>query len=170
MRAARSKSSREGSRVADAPNRPAFTPTHPVDGILAYLHPAWQLAAIVLALWTLALGLRLRGLRQRLRWDRRRGLVNRHARAGVIFAAALAAGYAGGPLTLALVRDEAVFGSAHAFFATLTLLLLATGARLGWRLWRGAPAARDRDLHAFCMGLTVFLSIATAMLGLGLLP
>jgi hypothetical protein len=148
--------------------------------LIPYLHPLWQIGAIALALWTLSLGLRMRGLRRgpraavgRKATDPRRSrtaLVERHARAGLTFLAAIAAGYSGGPLILGLVRDEPVFQSAHAFFASLTLLVLAGGGFLGYRLWRVSGSPGSRDLHAYCMGLGLFLLIVAAMLGLGLLP
>jgi hypothetical protein len=150
--------------------------------LLPYLHPLWQLAALALAVWTFSLGLRMRALRRRARGvgdfrlaanarkQRRESLRRRHVRSGLVFLAAIAAGYAGGPLILGLARDEAVFESAHAFFATLTLGVVTAGGLLGYRLWRGRGAPRDRDLHAYCMGLGIFLGIVAAMLGLGLLP
>lgn len=141
---------------------------------LPYLHPVWQTAVLALALWTLSLGLRMRARRRGRPGELRASLLERHARAGLTFVAALLVGYAGGPATLGLVRDEPVFSSAHAFFATLTLLLIAFGAAVGLRLWRGSSAVRDRelhrDLHVFCMGLGLFLIFVTVMLGLGLLP
>jgi hypothetical protein len=100
----------------------------------------------------------------------RNALVERHARAGLTFLAAIATGYAAGPLLLGLARDKSVFESAHAFFASLTLVVLAGGGSLGWRVWRGRGAPRDRELHAYCMGLGLFLVIVAATLGLGLLP
>jgi hypothetical protein len=145
---------------------------------LPYLHPLWQIGALALAFWTLSLGLRMRALRRRpararggmAAGERRASLRERHARAGLLFLGAIAAGYAAGPLILGLAREKPVFESAHAFFATLTLLLLASGGALGYRLWRGAGSPRDRDLHAYCMGFGLFLAIVAVMLGLGLLP
>ena len=144
--------------------------------LLPYLHPVWQVGAIAVALWTLSLGLRMRALRRRrgagsgTRRADRNALVVRHARAGLTFLAVIATGYTAGPLILGLAREKPVFESAHAFFASLTLVVLAGGGSLGWRLWRGRGGPRDRDLHAYCMGLGLFLVIVAAMLGLGLLP
>lgn len=148
--------------------------------LIPYLHPLWQLGAIALALWTLKLGLRMRRLRQGARRpprdasgapaDERDALVRRHARAGLRFLTVIAVGYSGGPLILGLVRDEPVFGSAHAFFATLTLVVVLSGGFLGYRLWRGRGSPRDRELHAYCMGLGLFLMLVAAAFGLGLLP
>lgn len=142
---------------------------------LPYVHPVWQVGALVLALWALWLGLRMRGLRRGSRRSRRDPavrayLVERHARFGIAFAAAIVLGYVAGPLTLGLARDEEVFRSAHAFFATLTLALVLLGAVIGLGLWRGRGDPGSRDLHAWCMGLALFLSLVTVMLGLGLLP
>jgi hypothetical protein len=144
---------------------------------LPYLHPVWQVGAIAVALWTLSLGLRMRALRRRRTVGSgksgaadRSALVERHARAGFTFLAAIATGCTAGPLLLGVVRDKPVFESAHAFFASLTLVVLAGGGSLGWRLRRGQGSPRDRDLHAYCMGLGLFLVIVAAMLGLGLLP
>lgn len=138
--------------------------------IAPYLHPLWQLAALVLAAWVLTLGLRMRALRRRHDWVPRASLVSRHARAGLAFLGLLVLGYAAGPLTLGLIRGKTVFASGHALFASLTVALLLFGGRLGLRLWRSRARPSDRDLHAFCMGLGLFLALVTMMLGLGLLP
>jgi hypothetical protein len=146
--------------------------------LLPYLHPVWQAGAIAVALWALSLALRMRALRrrrligpaQRAAATDRAALVERHARAGLTFLAAIATGYTAGPLILGLARDKPVFESAHAFFASLTLVVLAGGGSLGWRLWHGRGSPRDRELHVYCMGLGLFLVIVAAMLGLGLLP
>jgi hypothetical protein len=100
----------------------------------------------------------------------RASLVGRHVRAGIVFLTMLLVGYAAGPLTLALVRGEAVYRSAHALSATLVVLLFGYGAFLGVRLWRGRAGPEERTLHAFCMGLGLFCAFVTMMLGLGLLP
>ncbi len=146
--------------------------------LLPYLHPLWQIGALSVALWTLSLALRMRVLRRQSRAGQKKGaetpsraaLVERHARAGLTFLGVIAVGYTGGPLILGLAREKPVFESAHAFFATLALLVLAGGGSLGWRLRRGRGSPRDRDLHVYCMGLGLFLVIVAAMLGLGLLP
>jgi hypothetical protein len=138
--------------------------------LLPYLHPLWQIGALIVALWTLALGLRMRALRRRRSWHLRALLVDRHARGGLAFVSALLVGYAAGPLTLALVRDEPVFESGHAFFATLVLLPLLVGSGLGLRLWRGVGAPRERELHAFCMTLGLLLALIALIFGLDLLP
>ena len=146
--------------------------------LLPYLHPAWQVGAIAVALWALSLALRMRALRRRRLMGTAKiaaatdhaALIERHARAGLTFLAAIATGYTAGPLILGLARDKPVFESAHAFFASLTLIVLAGGGSLGWRLWHGRGSPRDRDLHVYCMGLGLFLVIIAAMLGLGLLP
>jgi hypothetical protein len=138
---------------------------------LAYLHPLWQIGSIAVAVWTLSLGLRMRALRRTGQGAAMRTtLLRRHVRAGLAFVGALTAGYAAGPLTLALVRDKPVFRSAHSFFATITLLLIVSGGALGWRLWRGTGSPTTRDLHAYCMGVGLFLATVAAVLGLGLLP
>lgn len=135
---------------------------------LAYVHPLWQVAVLLLALWTLSLGLRMRRLRRRRRADR--ALLGRHVRAGLTCLALLTVGYVAGPVTLSVVREKPVFESGHAFFSTVTMLLLVTGGALGYRLWRARGSVRDRELHVFCMGLGLFLALVTVMLGLDLLP
>jgi hypothetical protein len=137
--------------------------------IVPYLHPLWQILALVLAGWTLTLGLRLRAARRRGAWGMRPLLTRRHATSGLVFAIMLAVGYMAGPLTLGLVRDEPVFRSGHALFATLTLLLIVSGALLGLKLLRGGGPG-TRELHVFCMGVGLFLVLVTVMFGLGLLP
>jgi hypothetical protein len=102
--------------------------------------------------------------------DERLALVRRHARTGLTFLTVIAVGYSAGPVILGLVRDKPVFGSAHALFATLTLVVVLSGGFLGYRLWRGHGSPRDRELHAYCMGLGLFLLLIAAAFGLGLLP
>jgi Protein of unknown function (DUF4079) len=139
-------------------------------GTLAYLHPLWQIGALVIGFWTLVLGLRLRARRRRRAWPRDPPLVARHARLGLVFVGLITLGYAAGPLTLGLLRGEPVFASGHALFASVTLLLFLAGGGLGLRLRRGNGAPHERDLHAYCMGLGLFLALVTVMLGLELLP
>jgi len=143
-----------------------------VKDILAYLHPALQAFAIVVAMATLRLGLILkkdRSGRRRLR--NRRTIYQRHTLLGLVALGCLSGGYGLGLLSMPLLRDRAPFRSAHFFFATIALLLLLGGAYTGWRLKQGTPKYADvRDIHGFLVYLGLFISLGVAVMGFILLP
>jgi hypothetical protein len=143
-----------------------------VKDLFAYLHPALQVFAIIIAMATLRLGLALkkdRSGRRRLR--DRRTIYQRHTRLGLIFIGCLAGGYGLGLLSMPFLRDRAPFRSAHFFFATIALLLFLGGAYTGWRLKQGTLKYADvRDIHSFLVYLGLFISLAVAVMGFILLP
>lgn len=139
---------------------------------LAYLHPALQVFAIIVAMATLRLGLVLkkdRSGRRRLR--NRRMIYQRHTLLGLIAVGFLTGGYGLGLLSMPLLRDRAPFRSAHFFFATIALPLLLGGAYTGWRLKQGTLKYADvRDIHGFLVYLGLFISLGVAVMGFILLP
>lgn len=140
--------------------------------LLPYVHPVWQTAALLLMVVSLSLGLRLR--RERANpWKRaeRGRLVRPHLLVAKTFLGMITFGYVLGPLTMAFVRDEPVFRTAHGYFGTIVLGLFWLGAWYGGRLAGGrAPAARDYSNHAFCVVLGAILALAVAVMGYVLLP
>jgi len=140
--------------------------------ILPYVHPLWQTIALLLMIVALSLGLRLRRERN-VPWDPavRARLVNRHLVVAVTFLGMITAGYLMGLLTMAFVRDEPVFRTAHAYFGTIVLALFWLGAWYGARLARGrALAPKDYSNHAFCVILGAIIALAVAVMGYTLLP
>jgi len=140
--------------------------------LLAYLHPVWQTAALLLMIVALSLGLRLR--RERAdpwQWEARLNLRRRHLITAIAFLALITIGYALGIATMAFVRDQPVFRTAHAYFGTIVLALFWLGAYYGARLLRGGdlqPA--DFSNHSFCVILGAILALAVAVMGYTLLP
>ncbi len=140
--------------------------------LLLYLHPVWQTASLLLMVVALSLGLRLR--RERAHpWEReaRLRLQRRHLTVAITFLGLISTGYALGIATMAFVRDEPVFRTAHAYFGTIVLGLFWLGAYYGARLLRGQNLTpKDYSNHAFCVILGAILALAVAVMGYTLLP
>jgi hypothetical protein len=139
---------------------------------LPYLHPIWQIAALILMGIGLSIGLVLRRERE-LPWDPavRAALVRRHLAVTATFLGMLTAGHVMGLVTMAYVRHRPLFRSAHAYFGTIALGLFWLGAAYGVKLARGGPLTpRDYSNHAFCVILGALLALAVAVMGYGLLP
>lgn len=136
----------------------------------AYLHPGFQIITIALGLSVFVMGLRIRKKRRNRDWEGFPRLVALHIRLAKWFTGLFSAGYLLGLGSMALILDEPLFETAHAYFASLTLLLTLTTAYLGRRL-RLAPGDADiRQIHAYCATISIFLALMVAILGMGLLP
>ncbi len=136
--------------------------------ISAFIHPAVQTVSLILGLFLLALGLRIRKSRQSGAQTAR--LSSLHMRLGRCFTALIAGGYLIGPIGMRYALGEPVFASAHGYFGTLALALFLGTAYLGRKL-RLAPDSEDfRQIHVFCAFIAVFVSLAVAILGFQLLP
>lgn len=134
---------------------------------LAWGHPAFMLASITLAFLALRAGMSLRRGRRggpRPGRDAR----SRHLRLAKPAVLAVAVGFVGGPVSMALLRGREPFGTAHAWIGLLTLALFASAGLLGRRLEQGRSPARDA--HALLGLLAVLFAAAAAMAGLVLLP
>jgi hypothetical protein len=137
---------------------------------LAFIHPALQTALLILALYILTLGLRIRKSRLQGPGPGTARLARLHMRLSRWFTALIAVGYLLGPLVMWLVLGKPVFATAHAFFSTLALVLFMGTAYLGRKL-RLAPGKDDiRQIHTFCAFIAVFISLITAIQGFQLLP
>ena len=136
-----------------------------------YLHPAFQAAVLLLGLWVLRLGLGVRRARAGgARGTERARLAGRHMRLARWFVGLLALGYLLGLAGMGLALGEPLLRTAHGYFATLALALLALAAWLGRRL-RRAPGREDlRQIHSYAAFLTIFLCLAVAFLGMHLVP
>lgn len=135
--------------------------------LLAYAHPLWMLAALGLAALALRSGLGLRSARRR-RQRRSPAALRRHVALAKPAIAAVAIGFVGGPLSMALLRGREPFGTAHAWLGTAALALFLAAAWLGRRLERGR--GRPLDAHAALATLAVLAAGAAALTGLVLLP
>ncbi|MEB2344663.1 MAG: DUF4079 family protein [Deltaproteobacteria bacterium] len=134
---------------------------------LAYAHPAWMLAALTLAALALRSGLALRRAR-RLRVRRRPEDLRRHLAVAKPALVMVAAGFAGGPLSMAWLRGREPFATAHAWIGVAALLLFVAAGILGRRLERGR--GRPRDAHALLATLALLAAAGAALTGFVLLP
>ena len=135
--------------------------------ILAYGHPMWMSAAIATAVLAARSGLRMRNAR-RLGTRRDRSDRARHLRTAKLAVAMLLVGAAGGPLSMALLRDRAPFATAHAWVGCVAAALYAATALLGHRLEHGR--GRPLDAHALVALLALLASGVAAITGFVLLP
>jgi hypothetical protein len=124
---------------------------------LAWGHPLWMAVSLGVAALALRAGLRLRRARLR-RAPRTRAELDRHARLGKLAVGLVLVGFAGGPLSMALLRGREPFGTAHALAGVCAAILFAAAGLLGRRLERG----RGRPLRAHAT-LAVAAALAAAI-------
>lgn len=134
---------------------------------LAFGHPLWMSVSIVIAVLAARSGLRMRTAR-RLGTRREPAARARHLRTAKLAVSLIAIGFVGGPLSMAFLRGRDPFETAHAFIATLALVLFITTALIGRRLERGR--SRSLDLHALVAALALLAAGVAAMTGWVLLP
>jgi hypothetical protein len=134
---------------------------------LAWGHPLWMAISLCVVALALRAGLGLRRARLR-RAPRSRAELDRHARLGKLAVILVVVGFAGGPLSMALLRGREPFGTAHALAGVCAALLFAAAGLLGRRLER----ARGRPLRAHAaLALAATLAAAAAFAtGFVLLP
>ena len=139
----------------------------PLARMLAWVHPAWMLAWLAVALAALRAGLRLR--RGRKAGARRPPeLRRRHLRLARPAVAAVLVGFAAGPPSAVYLRGFEPFDTFHSFVGLLAAGLFAAAAVVGHRLSRGRSQARDA--HALLGGFAVLLAALAAVAGFVLLP
>jgi len=137
---------------------------------LAFFHPVFQAAALILGLYLLVLGLRIKKSRRQKAGIQTARLATLHIRLARWFIASITAGYLLGLLGMRFAIDESVFATAHSYFGTISLSLYLGTAYLGRKL-RLAPDRQDiRQIHSFMAFLAVFVSLLVAILGFQLLP
>ena len=134
---------------------------------LAYAHPLWMTVALALAVLAARSGLRMRSAR-RLGTRRDPAERGRHLRRAKLAVAAIAIGAVGGPLSMLWLRERAAFETAHAWIASIALLLFLIAAWLGRRLERGR--GRNLDAHALVAALALLAGGLAALTGFVLLP
>lgn len=134
---------------------------------LAFVHPAWMLLTLALALATARIGLEIRRLRlagMPPGADRRR----RHLRLGKITLALVAVGFALGPLSMFFLRDRPVFDSFHSMLGLIVAGLFAWTGWSGRSLSRGKAEARD--VHRIAAASSIAVGLVSAVAGFILLP
>lgn len=134
---------------------------------LAFVHPAWMLASLAMAITTARLGLEIR---------RRRSnghpvgsaLRNRHLRFGRRSLYAVGVGFLLGPLSMYFLRDRPFFDSFHGILGIIVLGLFA------WTGWSGRSLARgdreSRDVHRTAAAASIAAAMLSAVAGFVLLP
>jgi hypothetical protein len=135
--------------------------------LLAFVHPAWMVASLALALATARLGIRIRRRRQT---GRPVGgtLRGRHLRLGRLAVTLVAIGAVLGPVSMAGLRGRPVFDSFHGVLGlVVTGLFLWTGYS-GRALAKGDQAARG--LHRLVAAAAIAAALLEAVAGFVLLP
>lgn len=135
--------------------------------IAAFVHPAWMVASLALALNTARLGLEIRR-RRRLAQPVGSSLRERHLRSGRASLYCVGLGSLLGPLSMVLLRDRPAFESFHGILGLIVLGLFA------WTGWSGRALARgvaaSRDIHRIAAAASIAAAFFAAVAGFILLP
>lgn len=134
---------------------------------LAFVHPAWMLTSLAMAVGTARLGLAIRRRRlagQPIGADLRR----RHLWLGKVSLAAIAAGFSIGPISMIWLRDRPAFDSFHSILGLIVLGLFAWTGWSGRALSRGSGEARD--IHRIAAASSLAVAFVSAVAGFILLP
>jgi|TARA_Y100000814_G_scaffold195518_1_gene143679 uncharacterized membrane protein YfcA len=137
--------------------------------LTVYLHPLIQTTTLILGLYVLKLGLKLRKNRLIASNNSRGVILQRHIRLARIFIILFTLGYLLGLIEMKFVLEKPIYNSFHSFLGTLTLICLYSTAYLG-RLIRKRNNEKYRELHRFCAFIGIFLALTTGFAGIGLLP
>jgi len=135
--------------------------------LLAFVHPAWMVVALGMAIATARLGLEIR--RRRMS-ERRVGsdLRARHLRFGKRALVMVGVGFLAGPVSMSLLRDQSPFDSFHGILGIIVLGLFA------WTGWSGRALAKGdrdaRDIHRIAAASSVAAAMLSAVAGFILLP
>jgi hypothetical protein len=135
--------------------------------VLAFVHPAWMVVSLAMAIATARLGLEIR--RRRLNARPIGGeLRRRHLRNGSRTLVMVGIGFLAGPVSMALLRDRDPFESFHAILGMIVLGLFA------WTGWSGRALASGnreaRDIHRIAAASSVAVAMLSAVAGFILLP
>lgn len=135
--------------------------------VLAFLHPAWMISTLAMAIATARLGLEIR--RRRLTGRSiTKELRLRHIGFGRRTLVMVAVGFLAGPVSMVLFRDRVPFESLHGVLGVIVLGLFA------WTGWSGRALARGRqdarDVHRIAAASSVAAAMLSAVAGFILLP
>jgi hypothetical protein len=134
---------------------------------LAYVHPTWMAASILLAALALRSGLALRRSRQG-RGRRTSEMRRRHLRFAKPAVVLVLLGFVAGPASSVWLRAWDLLGTFHGVLGLVVVGLFAAGALLGHRIEK--HHAKVFDAHALIGALAVLLAALTAVAGFVLLP
>ncbi|MFK7895514.1 MAG: DUF4079 family protein [Myxococcota bacterium] len=135
--------------------------------MLAFVHPAWMVLTLVVALRTAKLGLDIRRLRAR---SARVGkdLREAHLRFGRLAMILVWVGFAMGPVSMLLFRERAAFDSFHGILGVIVLGLFS------WTGWTGRALSRGdqevRGIHRLGAAASLGAALLSAVAGFTLLP
>ena len=135
--------------------------------VLAFVHPAWMMVSLALAVATARLGLEIRR-RRRNGKPVGASLRARHLRFGKRAIGLIAIGFVAGPLSMLFVRERESFDSFHGILGIIVLGLFSfTG-------WSGRALARGdrevRELHRIAAASAIGAALLSAIAGFVLLP
>ncbi len=132
---------------------------------LAYLHPAFMLVVLALAIFVLRDGLAIR----RARLAKRPYRSIRHRVLAKLVVALVVLGFGAGLVSMAVLRDRPVAESIHFPLVAAAALGISAAGGLGLLLERGA-SLQVRTAHALFGGIGVLLALAAAIAGMAILP
>ncbi len=135
--------------------------------LLAFVHPAWMLASLALAVATARLGLEIRRRRAAGR-PVGAALRERHLRFGRSAVALVWAGFGLGALSMVALRERAAFDSFHGILGVVVCGLFAWTGHSGRALARGDGTARG--LHRGVAAASIAAALLSAVAGFVLLP
>jgi hypothetical protein len=135
--------------------------------VLAFAHPAWMIASLVVAVMTARLGLDIR--RRRIHGQPVGGaLRKRHLRFGQRAITMVVLGFATGPVSMMFLRERDWFDSFHSILGIIVLGLFL------WTGWTGRALARgDREarrIHRVAAAGALGVAMLSAIAGFTLLP
>lgn len=135
--------------------------------LLAFLHPAWMIASLVLAAATARLGIEIR---RRRRAGRAVGadLRRRHLRLGRVTLGLVVVGFLLGPCSMVLFRERALFESFHGVLGVIVTGLFLWTGHSGRTLARGDQSIRG--LHRALAAASLAAALLSAVAGFTLLP
>lgn len=138
-----------------------------MNDVLAFAHPAFMIASLVVAVMTARMGLEIR--RRRARGAPVGGALRaRHLRFGRRAITMVAIGFVAGPVSMFLFRDRSVFDSFHGILGIIVLGLFSATGWTGRALSRGDREARG--IHRLAAAAAIGSALLAAVAGFVLLP
>jgi hypothetical protein len=135
--------------------------------LLAFLHPAWMVVSLGVAISTARLGLEIRR-RHANGMPVGATLRERHLRFGKRAIGMISIGFAAGPLSMVFFRDREWFDSFHSILGIIVLGLFL------WTGWSGRALARGdremREIHRIAAAVAIGTAMLSAVAGFALLP
>jgi hypothetical protein len=135
--------------------------------VLAFVHPAWMVASLSLAIATARLGLEIRR-RRRKSQPVGSDLRKRHLRYGKRALSMIAFGFLLGPASMFFLRDRDPFDSFHGIMGVIVLGLFL------WTGWSGRELAggnrEAREIHRIAAASSIAAAMFSVVAGFILLP